>query len=271
MHGGTFFGAQIYIIMKCPKLLTFPAKIEIIAVYTYITKRENDMIYYTGDIHGEINKILYDILQLNLTSADTIAILGDAGLNYHGNAHGDKRKKKHLNEKGVTIFCIHGNHEMRPATIPSYKTKEWNGGIVYYEDEYPYLLFAKDGEIYSLDGKKTIVIGGAYSVDKFYRLMRGYNWFDDEQPSVEIKHNVEMALEKNNWVIDQVLSHTCPSKYIPVKAFLSGIDQSTVDSSTENWLDGIENKLNYKRWLCGHWHIDKKIDKVNFLMDDIIE
>lgn len=30
---------------------------------------------------------------------------------------------------------------------------------------------------------KTIVIGGAYSVDKFYRLSKGYNWFEDEQPS----------------------------------------------------------------------------------------
>lgn len=41
---------------------------------------------------------------------------------------------------------------------------------------------------------KTIVIGGAYSVDKFYRLSKGYNWFEDEQPSDEIKAYVESNL-----------------------------------------------------------------------------
>lgn len=229
------------------------------------------MVYYTGDIHGETEKILFDISHYELSSEDTIVILGDAGLNYYGNDRGDKRKKVRLKEQGVTIFSIHGNHEMRPFAISSYITKEWNGGIVYYEEAYPNLLFAKDGEIYSLDGKKTIVIGGAYSVDKYYRLMHGYNWFSDEQPSDEIKQDVTNALEHCNWKIEQVLSHTCPSKYIPVEAFISGIDQSTVDNSTENWLDGIENKLNYSRWLCGHWHIDKIIDKLHFLMDDIIE
>ena len=64
-----------------------------------------------------------------------------------------------------------------------------------------------------------------------------------------------------------MLSHTCPYKYRPVEAFLSGLDQSTVDTSTEEWLDTIEDRLDYKEWKCGHWHIDKKIDRLTFLMD----
>lgn len=51
-----------------------------------------------------------------------------------------------------------------------YKLQEWNGGKVWVEEAYPNILFAKDGEIYDIAGMKTIVIGGAYSVDKFYRL-----------------------------------------------------------------------------------------------------
>ena len=62
-----------------------------------------------------------------------------------------------------------------------YKLQEWNGGKVWVEEAYPNILFAKDGEIYDIAGMKTIVIGGAYSVDKFYRLSKGYNWFEDEQ------------------------------------------------------------------------------------------
>ncbi len=59
--------------------------------------------------------------------------------------------------------------------------------MAYVEDAYPSLLFAKDGEIYDFDGKKAIAIGGAYSVDKFYRQKKGYAWYDNEQPSPGIK------------------------------------------------------------------------------------
>jgi len=31
-----------------------------------------------------------------------------------------------------------------------------------------------------------------------------------------------------------------------------------------------ENERVYTRWLCGHWHINKRIDKIQFLMDDFI-
>ncbi|MGN1202663.1 MAG: hypothetical protein ACI4RF_05155 [Eubacterium sp.] len=57
-------------------------------------------------------------------------MLGDAGFNYYGNDSGDRKTKYKLNEVGITVFCIHGNHEMRPETIPSYIKKIWNGGIV---------------------------------------------------------------------------------------------------------------------------------------------
>ena len=228
------------------------------------------MVLYTGDTHGKIQKITNAIRNGFVTADDTIVILGDAGFNYYGNDSGDKRTKSRLNKEGVTVFCIHGNHEMRPETIHTYITKMWNGGTVYCEEEYPNILFAKDGEIFDLDGRKTIVIGGAYSVDKFYRLHNGYRWFPDEQPSEETKARVEAVLEGCNWEIDQVLTHTCPSKYIPAEAFLSCVDQSTVDNSTEEWLDTIEERLKYGRWLCGHWHIDKRIDDFRFVMEDII-
>ncbi|MEE1477261.1 MAG: hypothetical protein U0K11_12700, partial [Fusobacterium sp.] len=41
--------------------------------------------------------------------------------------------------------------------------------------------------------------------------------------------------------------------------------------STEEWLQKIEDKLKYKKWYCGHFHIEKSIDKIRFAYDDIIE
>ena len=223
------------------------------------------MVYITGDIHGDVKYIREAIEQYSITGNDIIVILGDVGMNYYGK-HGDRQRKKKLNRLGVPILCIHGNHEMRPSNIPTYKTKKWYGGIVWYEERYPNLLFAKDGEIYDLDGLKHLVIGGAYSVDKYYRLIKGYNWWPDEQPSEEIKAYVEKQIAEKK--IDIVLSHTCPFKYEPTEMFLQGIDQSTVDDSTERWLDKIEEGLDYKAWFCGHWHVNKRVDKMHFLFHD---
>ena len=123
--------------------------------------------------------------------------------------------------------------------------------------------------MFELDGKKAIVMGGAYSVDKMIRLMYGYGCWPDEQPSEDIKKDVERKLDELGWKVDVVLSHTTPLKYEPVEVFLSGVDQSKVDKSTEKWLDGIENRLDYQKWYCGHYHTEKKIDKLEIMFENM--
>ena len=220
------------------------------------------MVYFTGDIHGMPWNVVKFSKRFHLTEEDTIVILGDVGANYYCDERDDECKAA-LNKIKPTVFCIHGNHEARPSTLPLYRQKSWNGGIVWYEERYPSLLFAKDGEVFNLEGLHYLVIGGAYSIDKYYRLSHGANWFPDEQPSEEIKEFVESQILDKPF--DVVLSHTCPFKYEPTEVFLPMIDQSTVDSSTEHWLDRIEENIQYKAWFCGHWHIDKRIDRMHFL------
>ena len=90
----------------------------------------------------------------------------------------------------------------------------------------------------------------------------------NEQLSADIKAYVEQQLAKHGSQIDIVRSHTCPLKYEPTEVFLSGIDQSSVDKSTEEWLDRIEERIDYKRWYCGHYHTEKEIDKIQFMFHD---
>ncbi len=228
------------------------------------------MILITGDTHGIFDRVGKLCDRIGTIKDDVLIILGDAGINFYGHEL-DLSKKQYLDYCPITIFAIHGNHEQRPETIPSYKTKKWNGGTVYYEEEYPHILFAKDGEIYDLDGRKTLVIGGAYSIDKAYRVQRGFGWWADEQPSNETKAYVEAQLEKQGWKVDVVLSHTVPLKYEPMESFMHGVDQEKVDKSTERWLDSIEDRLEYKKWYCGHYHIEKKIDSITFMFENIQE
>lgn len=228
--------------------------------------RKQSRIFLIGDTHGDFRK-LWNICLLEQTQPeDVIIILGDAGINT-GNDNLDSEKKKYLSELPATLFCVYGNHEERPTNLPYYKEKKWRGGSVLFEDAYPNILFAKDGEIFDLNGNQTLVIGGAYSVDRMIRLMRGLPWWKDEQPSDEIKKYTEEHLEKCGWKVDVVLSHTAPLKYEPLEAFLPGIDQSTVDKTTEVWLDSIEDRLSYKHWFCGHYHVDMKKGPVHILFN----
>lgn len=53
-----------------------------------------------------------------------------------------------------------------------------------------------------------------------------------------------------------------------MEIFLSGIDQSRMDKSTEKWLHGIEDRLEYKKWYCRHYYTEKKIDKLEIMFEN---
>ena len=220
------------------------------------------MIYITGDTHGDFSRLL----NLDYNDGDMIIVLGDAGINYYKNNE-DIKLKNYLNSLNLKLFCVRGNHEEKPENISTYKEVDMFGGKVYLEDDYPNLIFAKDGEVYNIDGLSILVIGGAYSVDKDYRLMKGYKWFKDEQLN---KEEMDDILNKvSGRYFDVILTHTCPYKYEPREVFLPFIDQSKVDKSMELFLDKIEDSIDYNKWYCGHYHIEKRIDKLEFMFENI--
>ena len=216
------------------------------------------MIYITGDTHRDFRRLN----NLCLSTNDMIIVLGDAGINYYLNEE-DYKYKQYLSKFKIKIFCIRGNHEERPEKINTYKETDMFGGKVFVEDEYPNLIFAKDGEVYDIDGKSVLVIGGAYSVDKNYRILYGHQWFKDEQLSKNEMKNILNKVKGKHF--DIVLTHTAPFKYEPKEVFMSGIDQSKVDKSMEHFLDEIEENISYDKWYCGHYHTEKQIDKIEFM------
>lgn len=218
------------------------------------------MFFITGDTHREFYR-LHDIEKNNM-----LITLGDAGINYYLDER-DNKLKEQLNSYNIKLFCVQGNHEERPENISTYKEIDMFGGKVFIEEEYPNLIFAKNGELYDIDNKKVLVIGGAYSVDKNYRIIYGYPWFKDEQLSKEEMNNILNKYKGQH--IDIVLSHTCPLKYEPTEVFMKCIDQSDVDKSMEKFLDRVEESIDYDKWYCGHYHIEKKIDKLEFMFGRI--
>lgn len=227
-------------------------------------------IYITGDTHGEFERIKDFCESCGTLEEDILIILGDAGINYFLDQR-DERLKSELAEYPITLFCIHGNHEEYPSEINSYEETEWHGGKVFYEEDYPNLIFAQDGEIYDFDGKKAVALGGAYSVDKYYRLRNGLPWFDTEQPDDNVKEYAEKQLDRTGWKVDYVFSHTVPLSYEPRWAFLPSINQAMVDKTTEKWLEEIYNKLKFGQWFAGHYHVDCSEGNVNIMFEEIEE
>ena len=218
----------------------------------------------TGDTHGGAQtQIRIDNLlrNSNINKETTgVIILGDAGLNYYLNKT-DAKWKKILNNYGIYIYCVRGNHEARPAFVEGMVLLEDENvqNCVWYEPKYPYIRYFLDGASYNLvDGDKTykaLVLGGAYSVDKHWRLQNGATWFSNEQLSQEEMRKIEGVWDGCEF--DLILSHTCPISWQPIDLFLGFIDQSKVDNSMEKWMEKFKDKIKWGTWLFGHYHDDK--------------
>ena len=198
-----------------------------------------------------------------------VIILGDCGLNFYLNKT-DKKHKKMLNNMGVKIYCVRGNHEERPENLGyelSYDPEVF--GLVYHDPNFDNIKYFVDGGEYQIGKYSVLVIGGAYSIDKWYRLARaGYapeeaetanpkkcGWFKDECLTAAEMDEISQNIYGKSF--DFILSHTCPISWEPTDLFLGCIDQSTVDKSMELWLDELKDNVNWKYYLFGHYHADR--------------
>ena len=216
---------------------------------------------------GNIARNMLDEQKIEETA---IIILGDAGLNFYLN-NTDKKYKKMINSMGFCVYCVRGNHEERPENIPGMILVEDENvnNAIWFQEEFPNIRYFVDGNEYNIGGHSTLVLGGAYSIDKWYRLARaGYaaaeaatanpkkcGWFKDELLTKEEMDAIEAKIYGKRY--EFVLSHTCPMSWEPTDLFLRGIDQLQVDKSMEIWMDELKEHIDWRVWLFGHFHADR--------------
>ncbi len=228
----------------------------------------------TGDCHGNFDRFFSPafIGEEDDPTKFGIIILGDAGLNFYLNKTDTKNKRK-LEATGLNFFLVRGNHEARPEKLPNITcafNKEING-MTYFEEEFPHIHYLVNNQIYWFGKYTALVINGAYSVDKQYRLRRAgltgeedvdyiakrAGWFADEQLTPQEMQFANLVIEGKK--VDFVFSHTCPYSWQPFDLFLGGVDQSTVDNTMEKWLDDLKDKFDWNIWLFGHFHDDRLV------------
>lgn len=217
-------------------------------------------IFVTGDTHGDIDleKVFFYANHYNLDESDVLIIAGDAGFIYYkeGNRE-EKRIKESLKSIKAIILCVLGNHENydRIEKLPS---KSCFGGKVLYEPEYPYILYATNGEIYTINNKTFWTFSGATSIDKFSRTL-GLSYWTQEIPSYTSMAKAYEALQKVKDCgkrVDYIITHTAPASIVKSLGYERGCPVA-------NYLEEIYNSFSdlYTHWYCGHFHIDRDVVK----------
>ena len=214
--------------------------------------------YVSGDTHGNFTRFT-NMNEYKTDKHVAVIVLGDCAVNWTLKPEHDSGLKRQLIKKFSNFewFLLRGNHDARPEHVPTME-KVWNDdvtGMVYQERKYPNIHYFIDGETYHINGYRVLTIGGAYSVDKDYRIARGAIWYPNEQLNGTERVKIKNLVKGEHF--DFVLTHTAPISWEPRDVFLPGLDQSSVDKTMELWLDKIRQSIHYKIWLFGHFHRDR--------------
>ena len=212
------------------------------------------MIYITGDTHIpiDIHKLNTKNFpeQKNLTKQDYIIICGDFG----GVWNQSKAIREHmhkLNNRGFTTLFVDGNHENFDV-LNAMPVKEWHGGKVHFVEEN--IIHLMRGQIFEIDKYSFFTMGGGNSIDKGWR-MPGRSWWSEEMPSdLEFEEAID-NLERVNFQVDYIFTHTAPLSII--RHFYEPDDELPLC----RFLERVKERTTYKKWFFGHVHKDIDVDE----------
>lgn len=226
------------------------------------------MIWLCGDTHGktDFGKVeeFFEAMEgyEDVTKDDYLIILGDAGVCWDGGIT-DSVVQELLHDLPCTVLWIDGNHENFDE-IEQYPVEEWHGGKVQFIRED--IIHLMRGQVFEIDGKTFFTFGGGNSVDKRERTPY-ITWWPQEMPSEEEYEEGLRNLEKVEWAVDYVLTHTCP-EFI---AHMLVTDVYPEEGELQRYFDEVSQQLEFDMWYFGHWHLDQTEENFRCLWEDIVE
>lgn len=130
---------------------------------------------------------------------------------------------------------------------------KYGGRVRSIADNISYML---RGNIYFIDGFSFFAFGGGYSNPQHQPSL----WQEQEVPSHFEIQFARNTLSKSNYSIDYIITHSAPND------ILNQINISPFFSDTEftDFLSFIYHNVKYKKWFCGHYHIDASLNNNTF-------
>lgn len=181
---------------------------------------------FIGDIHGNPNVYAKAIWDCH----ESIQV-GDMGLGFN----------ETLDSKFIEIFhdnkahkFIRGNHD-DPELCRAQPT--YLGDMTYDADN------------------RMMMVGGAFSIDKEYRVEGISYWSDEELSYVDLEHAIEMY-EENKPLI--MVTHDAP-RYATEQMFRNGFNIPASRTQVAFNTMFLQTGWTPKLWIFGHWHESKTV------------
>lgn len=199
-----------------------------------------------GDIHGEFRELVWNITQKGLKDTAFI-VAGDFGLGFYKRGYYDTvylKIKDRLSKNGNCILGVRGNHDN-----PEY----FDPGSEELFIDYPEFKALPDYTRLYWGDREILVIGGATSVDKTWRLKEESKsgnklWWENERPLKD--------LSRINLKEDIIISHECPLCLGPVLVRDNMMDLETYHNILEDrkYFDKVIKESRPNNYYFGHYH-----------------
>lgn len=170
-------------------------------------------ILLVGDTHGDIGHCRLVIDAAKEQGCDRIFVLGDFGYWEHTEQGVWFLHKLDLyaSNLGIAVYFLDGNHDKTSLILERYSEAKDPEGFLLVR---PTIHYAPRGHRWTWDGVRFIALGGAYSVDKDWRLAaearRGKPeslWFPEEEMS---NNDMDTIILNNSSRVDVMLAHDKP-------------------------------------------------------------
>lgn len=253
------------------------------------------MIYITGDTHSQFNRFSTARFpeQKEMTRDDYVIICGDFGgiWDFGLSSKEEAYWLKWLSAKPFTILFVDGNHENFDRLNKEFEVVDYHGGKAHKIRDNIYHLMR--GYVFEFKGKKFFTFGGGKSHDvqdgilkiedypdlralekdyntrtfKYNQMLRieHISWWEEEMPNQEEMQRGLENLEKHNFEVDYVISHSAPQEVVSI--FSHGCYKP--DELT-TYLNTIAQQLKFDKWYFGHYHNNERVmSKFIMLYEDI--
>jgi len=221
-------------------------------------------IHLVGDLHGQSSSFKYLNTtkfpeQKTMDKDDLVICLGDFGLWWDILASKEEvHWRKWLMEKKFQMCFIEGNHENFTLIEKEFTEIDFLGAkAMEYKTKFGSIIKLNFGEVYEYQGKKILCIGKAMSQDKVYRT-EGIDWWPEEEPSFAEYEHALSNIEKHEYKINYILSHTSPQKIIgPMfNIWNEGKALDPVSKFHDHVVELLQEKGDgtLEEWHFGHFH-----------------
>ena len=223
------------------------------------------MIYFTGDMHGDGDRISRSALR-NISEGDTLIVCGDFGFIWD-NSHQEHRLLEKLSKRNIRVLFIDGTHE-NFSLLDALPVTDYCGGKVHRITDNIYHLLR--GQIYEIEGKTVFAFGGGENPDL---ELQNDEEIDENRPEVPTKEEMLEGianLEAAGYKVDYIVTHEPPAG---IRDFLTLSENRAVPvSAIGAYLDELAQQAEYRRWFFGSLHMDKFISTSSIcVFENIIE